>query len=143
MSHLKKIVSLVSAMGLGIVVSATAFAASEVTDAIKERIQPEGQICMAGDDCAGASMVLAVAEGPRSGETIYQSKCLACHGSGVAGAPKFGDAAQWGPRVSQGIDTLYSHALNGLNAMPPKGLCMDCSEEEIHGAVDYMVENSK
>lgn len=112
-------------------------------DSIEERLAPVGKTCMAGDDCA-ASVQVASAEGAaaRSGKDIYQ-KCSACHSSGAAGAPKFGDAASWAPRVEKGMETLYTHAIGGFNGMPAKGLCFDCSDDEIKAAVDYMVENSK
>jgi cytochrome c5 len=66
-----------------------------------------------------------------------------CHASGAAGAPKFGDAAAWGPRIGKGMDTLYSNAINGFNGMPAKGLCMDCSDDEVNAAVDHMTSNSQ
>ena len=122
-----------------LLVSASVFAAVE--DDIAERIAPIGGVCMAGDACAAA--VIEVASGPRSGEEIYNSKCLACHATGAAGAPKLGDVGAWAPRVAKGMDVLYSNAINGYNAMPAKGLCMDCSDEEINVTVDFMVENSK
>jgi cytochrome c5 len=74
------------------------------------------------------------------GEQIYQSKCNACHGTGVAGAPKLDDANAWAPRIAQGMDTLLANATTGLNAMPPKGTCADCSEADLKAAVEYMVE---
>jgi cytochrome c5 len=57
----------------------------------------------------------------QTGEAIYTSTCAACHGSGAAGAPKFGDAGAWGARIAQGFDTLVKHANEGLRAMPAKG----------------------
>lgn len=88
-------------------------------------------------------MAPAVAADGRSGEEIYKATCVTCHAAGIANAPKFGDAAAWGPRIDKGMDTLYTSVINGLNAMPPKGMCMDCSEDELKTAVDYMVEKSK
>jgi cytochrome c5 len=69
--------------------------------------------------------------------------CTNCHGTGVLGAPKFGTAADWAPRVAKGMDTLYTHAIAGFNSMPPKGTCAACSDDEIKGAVKYMVDGSK
>ena len=77
--------------------------------------------------------------GSRSGEEIYNSKCTACHATGAAGAPKTGVADDWADRIAKGVDTLYTSAISGLNGMPPKGLCMDCSDEEMKAAVDYML----
>jgi cytochrome c5 len=73
------------------------------------------------------------------GQKIYQASCQACHVAGVAGAPKLGDKAAWAPRIAKGNDALYSSVKNGLNAMPPKGGCMSCGEDELRAAVDYMV----
>ena len=82
-----------------------------------------------------------------SGEDVYKSACSACHGAGVAGAPKFGDAAAWADRIPKGMDTLTQHALNGFQGsagyMPPKGGRADLSDDSVKAAVQYMVDNSK
>ncbi len=80
---------------------------------------------------------------PRSGEAIYNQVCTMCHSIGVAGAPKFGNAGDWAPRSAKGYDELLASALRGLNAMPPRGTCSQCSDEEILNAIKYMVEHSK
>lgn len=111
-----------------------------------ERIKPVGEVCVEGKECAGAAAVAAApAAGgaPRSGDQVFNAVCQGCHATGAAGAPKVGDKAAWGPRISQGKDTLYKHALGGIRAMPPKGTCMACSDEEIKNAVDYMVGKAK
>jgi cytochrome c5 len=78
---------------------------------------------------------------PRDGETVYGSYCTACHASGVAGAPLFGDAGAWEARIAKGMDVLYENTFNGLNGvMPPRGTCPDCSDDELRVAVDYMVD---
>ena len=69
----------------------------------------------------------------------YNKSCAICHGSGVANAPRFGDAAQWQPRLAKGNDALVASVKNGLNAMPPKGMCMDCSDADYKALIDYMV----
>ena len=74
-----------------------------------------------------------------SGEQVYQTACVVCHGAGIAGAPKYGDAAAWEPRIAQGIEILYGHALNGLNAMPAKGGNAGLSDDAVKSAVDYMI----
>lgn len=76
------------------------------------------------------------------GEQIYTSTCLACHGAGVLGAPKFGDKAVWGPRIAQGIDTLHTNSINGIRMMPPKGGNATLKDEDVKAAVDYMVSKA-
>ena len=78
-----------------------------------------------------------------SGEQIYKTKCFACHSTGAAGAPKIGDKKAWAPRIAQGMDVLFQHAKNGFKAMPPKGTCMDCTDEQLKSAVEYIVSQSK
>jgi cytochrome c5 len=122
-----------------VILSVVTFAA--VKDEIAARIGPVGDLCMSGDDCAAAPV--AVATGPRSAEDIYNTKCMSCHATGAAGAPKLGDAGGWAPRIGKGVDVLYASAISGFNGMPAKGLCLDCSDDEIKATVDYMVENSQ
>jgi cytochrome c5 len=120
-------------------------------EVVLENIKPVGQVYIAGQpgapEAAAAEPAAAggeaAAAGPKSGEQVYQSNCMACHGTGAAGAPKMGDAAAWAPRIAKGIDALLKSATNGLNAMPPKGLCMACSEDELKGAIEYMVSKSQ
>lgn len=100
---------------------------------------------------AAASMVEAVmpAAAPAAdsgkGKAIYDGTCFACHTTGAANAPKLGDAAAWGPRIAQGKDVLYKHALEGKpgTAMPPKGGRMDLADADVKAAVDYMVSQAK
>ncbi len=118
--------------------SSAAFAANvsqEEYDAIAERIKPVGGVYL-----AGAEPVIAEPTGPRDGASVYGTFCIACHASGVSGAPKTGDAGDWSPRIAQGRDILNDHAINGFNAMPAKGSCMDCSDDEIIAAIDHMIE---
>lgn len=130
---------------------ATIFAASAVQSAtnleqeIIDRIKPVGEVCLEGEECAAATAAPASA-GPaeaRSAEKIYNTSCFACHGAGIAGAPKLGDPGVWASRVANGFDAMVSNAINGINAMPPRGTCMDCSDEEIQATVQYMVDNSQ
>jgi cytochrome c5 len=68
----------------------------------------------------------------------YNKSCVVCHDQGVAGAPKTGDAAAWEPRVAKGMDALMASVKNGLNAMPPMGMCFDCSDDEYMALIKYM-----
>lgn len=123
----------------GLLAGVMVFAANAQQDmsdaAIKERIKPMAQVTVAGASSAAA------ASGPRSGEDVYKASCFACHGTGALGAPKPGDAAAWGPRIEQGMDTLLSHALNGYNAMPARGTCGACSDDEIKAAIEHMIKD--
>lgn len=127
----------VIALGLGMSLQASA------DDAIAERIAPVGSVCMSGEECAAAPVAEAAGSGEMSGADVYTTKCSACHGSGLMGAPKFGAAADWAPRLAEGIDTVYANAINGKGGMPPKGGCGSCSDDSIKAAVDHMIENSK
>lgn len=119
-------------------------AGAAVEDDIRARLAPVGEVCLVGEQCAaGLAMASSTASGePRDPETIFQSFCFACHGTGANNAPVLGNEEMWAPRLEQGTDVLYQHAIEGFNnnVMPPKGLCMDCSEDEIRATVDYMVE---
>ncbi len=141
MSHINKTLSLLAAAGLGILISISVSAEGSVTE-IEQRLQPVGQLCMSGDACAAAPVAAAPAA-PRTGKAVYETKCFTCHAAGVAGAPKYGNSGEWAPRIAKGMDTLFTHAINGFNAMPAKGLCMDCSDDEVKAAVTYMADNSK
>ena len=68
----------------------------------------------------------------------YQQSCFACHGTGAANAPKLDDKAEWEKRMAPGMDAVMVNVMNGINAMPPKGLCMDCSESDLVALVEYM-----
>jgi cytochrome c5 len=111
-----------------------------------ENIKPVGQVYVAGESEPEPVAVTAdagAAAEPKSGEEIYNGTCMSCHATGAAGAPKVGDAAAWAPRIAQGKDKLLANAVNGLNAMPPKGLCMACSDADLEAAIDYMVSQSQ
>ena len=81
-------------------------------------------------------------DGPvgRSGEVVYNQGCAACHDAGLAGAPMFANQDQWTDRTSKGLEVLTANAYNGYNAMPAKGMCMDCSELEIERSVQHMLD---
>ncbi|MCW8126518.1 c-type cytochrome [Microbulbifer halophilus] len=71
-------------------------------------------------------------------QAIYQRTCYSCHNSGVGGAPRSGDGVAWAPRLEKGMDTLVANTVNGYRAMPPRGLCFDCSEEDFARLIKLM-----
>jgi cytochrome c5 len=81
------------------------------------------------------------------GKSVYNKTCALCHGVGAAGAPKPGDKADWAPRIAQGMDVLYKHAIEGYTGakgvMPARGGAATLPDAEVKVAVDYMVEQSK
>jgi len=92
-----------------------------------------------------ANMTAAAGAGAaadKSPKELYQAVCAACHNTGAAGAPKFGDAAAWAPRIAQGIDTLVNAAINGIGAMPPRG-GSQYSDEQMRSIVEYITSESK
>jgi cytochrome c5 len=117
-------------------------------DQVLANIQPVGRVAVHGDEIAETAQV-AMAEPVvevLSGPQVYNMACLACHGTGVGGAPTTGEVAVWAPRIAQGQSVLRDHALNGFTGdagfMPPKGGRIDLSDEEILAAVEYMLEQS-
>ena len=79
--------------------------------------------------------------GTGPGAQTYETYCSTCHAMGAAGAPKYGDATAWQPLIKQkGLDGLFNTAIHGLNAMPPKGTCTTCTDQQIKDAVTYMVD---
>ena len=103
--------------------------ASDPERALAERIQKVGMV-----EVRDANRPL------KAGEEVYKAQCVACHGSGAAGAPKFGDAGAWGPRIKQGFDTLVNSALKGKGAMGAQG-GGDFNDIEIARAVAFMANN--
>jgi cytochrome c5 len=114
--------------------------ANAATDAqaekIRDRIKPVAEVCVQGDDCGGP--VVAASTGPRTGDAVYAASCAGCHSIGVAGAPKKDDTAAWDKRLAKGFDKTLANAISGINAMPAKGLCMDCSDDELTSAIKFM-----
>lgn len=121
-----------------------------------QRIRPVGQVAVAGADNSGvrdpggprAAMVAAPAAAQPaqdlSGEDVYKVACTACHGAGIAGAPKTGSAEAWAPRVAQGMDVLLKHAIEGFQGqagyMPPRGGHSNLTDEQVRDAIQYMVD---
>lgn len=117
-------------------------AQAATNEEIAERLKPVGEVCVAGQECKGVGAVAAAAAGgaARGGDEIVAKHCNACHGTGLLNAPKVGDSAAWKTRADAkgGLDGLTKSAIAGLNAMPPKGTCADCSDEELKGAIAKM-----
>lgn len=97
------------------------------------RLQPVGSVVVQAAAAGGGA--------PRTGEQLYQAACGACHGAGTLGAPKFGDAAAWGPRIKTGFDALMTSATKGKNSMPARG-GSDASDFELARAVVYMANKA-
>ena len=134
MTKLTRLIALVSVV---LLLGGSAFALA-INDEIRERIKPEGSVNVSGEAREEAQEQAA-----RSGEEVYAAACAACHDSGAAGAPRTGRAGDWSDRLAQDMDTLYDHAINGIGAMPAKGGCSGCSEEEVRNATDFMIAESE
>jgi cytochrome c5 len=121
------------------VCSGFALAADEHDQAMIERIKAVGQVCKAGANCAAETKSAGGAPAARSGADIVTKHCVMCHG-GMPGAPK--TAAEWAARskAAGGVDGLVAIAIKGKNAMPPKGMCMDCSSAELKAAIVEMAK---
>ncbi|RRC98987.1 c-type cytochrome [Amphritea balenae] len=134
-----KAISALFAITLGFL--ATSTMANTDNDAIAERIKPVGSVCVEGEDCGGPAT--AAAGGAFSAADTYTASCAACHASGILDAPKFG-SSDWSDRATaKGMDTLVTNAINGINAMPPRGTCASCSDDDIKALVEYMVDSAK
>ena len=107
-----------------------------VEKSIIDRIKPYGEVNV-------GSAPVVTASSAADGKGTYTSSCAACHATGAAGAPKVGDKAAWKSRIAQGDETLFDHAINGFNAMPPKGGNASLSDDAVKAAVKYMVDGSK
>ena len=110
-----------------------------VDNAVLERIKPVGDVRI------DTSNMVASAESnessKRSGEEIYNSKCAGCHTSGVMGAPKYASLEDWSTRIDLGLEKLTLSAIAGKGGMPPRGTCMDCTDNEIEVTVQYILDS--
>ena len=133
-------------------------AESQYLKSVEAHLQPAAKEAVAGQDNsalgitadAGAGQAGSASGGPaapKSGEETFQQVCSACHGAGIAGAPKAGDKAAWGPRIAKGKEVLYDHAVKGFQGgagvMPAKGGRADLSDDLVKAAVDHMVSLAK
>ncbi|MDX1403580.1 MAG: c-type cytochrome [Woeseiaceae bacterium] len=118
-------------------------------ETVADRIRPFGRVKFPGEEHGPDE--LKVDEVPQaephattlSGPQVFNEACIVCHGNGIGGAPMLNARAPWEPRIAQGIDTLYRHAIEGYTGsagyMPPKGARLDLSDGEVREAVDYML----
>lgn len=129
---------------------------------IESNIRPVAEVCLAGQSCVGSvrggasntqssAAPVAATAAPAPVEVAatepaafdaaqaYQMSCFACHGTGAAGAPKIGDKDAWNAKLEKGMDSVMVNVVNGINAMPPKGMCMTCTDENLRALVDYMI----
>lgn len=135
-------------------------------EAIAKRLKPVGDVVMMSEEERKARAAAAKAAPPPApkpeavtqaaapgqtgaasdagkGKSVYDSACAACHTAGVAGAPKTGDKGAWAARIKAGMEALYTTALKGKGAMPPKGGNPGLADGDVKAAVDYMVGQSK
>jgi len=116
---------------------------------VEARIAPVAHVALDGEKVSNAGKVAKIEPVAEvlSGPQVYNQVCIACHGTGIAGAPKTGDATAWGPRIAQGTATLRKHVRNGYQGatgyMPPKGGRTDLSDEEIFAAMDYIIKQAQ
>ena len=108
---------------------------------------PAAPPAMAAAPAAAPAAPAAAAPAAADGKKVYEGMCIACHGAGVAGAPKLGDKAAWAPRLAQGAATLHDHAIKGFQGkagvMPPKGGNAALSDADVKAAVDFMAAAAK
>lgn len=121
-----------------------------MVDSIQARTANPARVAVSGQDnsaltiapvSSAAATVVAVSF--KDGGEVYEGACKACHGLGIAGAPKSGDPAAWAPRIAKGKNTLYEHAIKGFTGpagiMPAKGGRTDVSDDLVKAAVDHMI----
>jgi len=119
-----------------------ALAGTMSAEAVAARLQPVARLALAEPAAAPATGAAAAL---KTGQAVYAETCGACHGEGIAGAPKFGDKKAWAPRIALGFDTLVKHAIEGFTGkeatMPPKG-GGNFEDIEVARAVAYMANKA-
>lgn len=107
------------------------------TDTVANTVDAANQT--GGEGSGGESKSAAQGSDPQEIVKLYQQSCIACHNIGAAGAPRTGDVAAWGSRIAEvGMDGLVANSISGIGAMPPKGLCGQCTERQIRDLIVYM-----
>jgi cytochrome c5 len=113
----------------------------------KETAAPAAPAAATAPAAAPATITAAAPAENTVGKSVFNKTCALCHAAGVAGAPKPGDKADWGPRIAQGNDVLYKHAMEGFTGakgqMPPRGGAPTLTDDEMKAAVNYMVDASR
>ena len=146
--------ALIGSKGLaiaGLLAAGSAAADHNTEESLHMRLAPVGELnVMTAEEAASVAAAAApaqVAAAEVSGESVYNTACLACHGAGVAGAPRVGDVAGWQPRIGKGLDILVDNAIKGYQGeagvMPARGGNASLSDEEVIAAVEFMVDNSQ
>lgn len=113
---------------------------------IQQRIQPEGQVHVQEQVDTSikteiGNKVTVAKKVP--GQTVYEQHCIVCHRDGLAGAPKLQDEKDWKPRITgKTMKDLLASSIKGLNAMPAKGTCIECSDADLKAAIQYMLPKS-
>lgn len=118
--------------------SAVGGASSDMAETSSAVSAPAAAVVEAVVEVAETVMEVAQADTGFDAAAKYQMSCFACHGTGAAGAPKLDDKAAWEEKMAKGMDAVMVNVMNGIGAMPAKGLCMDCSESDLMALVEYM-----
>ncbi len=121
-------------------------------EAVEERIKPVAKETVGEEQIAAAPAAVeedaaAASDGANTeensvGKQVYNQVCSVCHSTGMMNSPRFGNADDWAPRLEQGMETVYAHALNGLNMMPARGGNPTLSDDEVKAAVDFMISSA-
>jgi len=131
--------------------SGIGYADHNTEESLHSRLAPVGSLNVltaeqAAEQAAAAPVAVAASDEEPDGETVYNSSCVACHGSGAGGAPKLGDEADWEKRLGQGFEVLIEHAIQGYQGeaglMPARGGNASLSDEEVAAAVEYIIDES-
>ena len=105
---------------------------------VEQRLTPPGAGAVTVDQSAPPMVAAANTANMAPGQKTYETFCVVCHGSGVAGAPKKGDLPAWKKRLDDGWSIVLARAMKGYNAMPPKGTCVTCTETDLKAAIEFM-----
>lgn len=152
--------SVVTLLASAVLALVAGTASAQDIESITRNIQPIGQVCLAGQDCTDGSTAAPAAVAPASPAAAavepaatatpafdvaatYQQSCALCHANPAMGAPLVGDSAAWEERMAKGMEAVLANAVTGVNAMPPLGMCMTCSEENMQALIEYMTAESQ